>query len=85
MNDYTEVLEMILEKLQEIVADKLSVDAGEVVETARFKEDLEADSLDLFEIVMALEDEFGVSISNEDVETIKTVGDAVKYIEAKQA
>lgn len=85
MNDYMEVLEMILEKLQEIVADKLGVDAGEVVETARFKEDLEADSLDLFEIVMALEDEFGVSISNEDVETIKTVGDAVKYIEAKQA
>ena len=57
---------MVLEKLQEIVADKLGVDASEVVETARFKEDLEADSLDLFEVVMALEDEFGVSISNED-------------------
>ena len=47
---------MVLEKLQEIVADKLGVDASEVVETARFKEDLEADSLDLFEVVMALED-----------------------------
>lgn len=75
---------MILEKLQEIVVDKLGVDASEVVETARFKEDLEADSLDLFEVVMALEDEFGVAISNEDVEGIKTVGDAVKYITERQ-
>ncbi|MGL4345264.1 MAG: acyl carrier protein [Cellulosilyticaceae bacterium] len=75
----------MLEKLQEIVADKLGVEASEVVATASFKEDLEADSLDLFEIVMALEDEFGVSISNEDVETIKTVGDAVNYIQARQA
>nr|WP_082238518.1 MULTISPECIES: acyl carrier protein [Lachnospirales] len=75
---------MILEKLQEIVADKLGVDASEVVETARFKEDLDADSLDLFEVVMALEDEFGVSISNEDVEGIKTVGDAVQYITERQ-
>lgn len=75
---------MVLEKLQEIVADKLGVDAAEVVVTASFKEDLEADSLDLFEIVMALEDEFGVAISNEDVESIKTVGDAVKYIEDRK-
>ncbi len=75
---------MVLEKLQEIVADKLAVDAAQVVETARFKEDLEADSLDLFEVVMALEDEFGVAISNEDVEKIKTVGDAVNYITARQ-
>ncbi|MDY3367888.1 MULTISPECIES: acyl carrier protein [Zhenhengia] len=75
---------MVLEKLQEIVADKLGVDVSEVVETARFKEDLEADSLDLFEVVMALEDEFGVSISNEDVEGIKTVGDAVNYITERQ-
>lgn len=75
---------MVLEKLQEIVADKLGVDAAQVVLTASFKEDLEADSLDLFEIVMALEDEFGVAISNEDVESIKTVGDAVKYIEDRK-
>ena len=75
---------MVLEKLQEIVADKLGVDASEVVETARFKEDLEADSLDIFEVVMALEVEFGVSISNEDVEGIKTVGDAVNYITERQ-
>lgn len=75
---------MVLEKLQEIVADKLGIDQADVVLTASFKEDLEADSLDLFEIVMALEDEFGVAISNEDVEGIKTVGDAVAYIEARK-
>lgn len=75
---------MVLEKLQEIVADKLGIDVSEVVATASFKEDLDADSLDLFEIVMALEDEFGVAISNEDVEGIKTVGDAVAYIEARK-
>lgn len=79
-----EEITMILEKLQEIVADKLGVEAADVKAESRFKEDLEADSLDLFEVVMALEDEFGVAISNEDVETIKTVGDAVKYIEARQ-
>lgn len=75
---------MVLEKLQEIVADKLSVDVKEVTAEASFREDLQADSLDLFEIVMALEDEFGVAISNEDVETIKTVQDAVKYIEERK-
>ncbi len=75
---------MVFEKLKEIVADKLGVDAGDVALTSNFKEDLDADSLDLFEVVMALEDEFGVSISNDDVETIKTVEDAVKYIEARK-
>ncbi len=75
---------MVFEKLKEIVADKLGVDTGDVALTSNFKEDLDADSLDLFEVVMALEDEFGVSISNEDVETIKTVEDAVKYIEARK-
>lgn len=75
---------MILEKLQEIVADKLGIEVEEVKAESSFREDLQADSLDLFEIVMGLEDEFGVAISNEDVETIKTVGDAVKYIEERQ-
>lgn len=75
---------MVLEKLQEIVADKLGIDVSEVHENSSFREDLQADSLDLFEIVMALEDEFGVAISNEDVENIKTVSDAVKYIEERQ-
>ena len=72
---------MVLEKLQEIVADKLGVDASEVVETARFKEDLEADSLDLFEVVMALEDEFGIEIPDEEAEHFKTIGDICKFIE----
>lgn len=75
---------MVLEKLQGIIADKLGIEESAVVATAKFKEDLDADSLDLFEIVMSLEDEFGISISNEDVEGIKTVGDAVKYIEERQ-
>lgn len=75
---------MILEKLKEIIAEKLGLEVSEVTENANFRDDLGADSLDLFEIVMGLEDEFGVAISNEDVETIKTVSDAVKYIEARK-
>ncbi len=74
---------MVLEKLTEIIADKLGISADEVTPNATFREDLGADSLDLFDIVMALEDEFGISIPNEDVENIKTVDDAVKYIESK--
>ena len=75
---------MLVEKLKEIVAEKLGVEVEEVTENANFKDDLQADSLDLFEIVMALEEEFGISISNEDVESIQTVGDAVKYIQERQ-
>ncbi|WP_456300488.1 acyl carrier protein [Sporanaerobium hydrogeniformans] len=74
----------MLEKLQQIVADKLGVDTSEVVLTASFRDDLGADSLDLFEIVMGLEEEFGIAISNEDVEGIQTVEDAVNYITARQ-
>ncbi|MHC1749088.1 MAG: acyl carrier protein [Cellulosilyticaceae bacterium] len=74
----------MLEKLKEIIAEKLGLEVSEVTENANFRDDLGADSLDLFEIVMGLEDEFGVAISNEDVETIKTVSDAVKYIEARK-
>lgn len=75
---------MVSEKLREIIADKLGISIDEVTPTANFREDLGADSLDLFDIVMALEDEFGVSIPNEDVENIQTVDDAVKYIESKK-
>lgn len=71
----------MLEKIQELVAEGLGVDAAEVVETANFKEDLGADSLDLFELVMSLEEEFGVEIPTEDLEQIATVGDVIKYIE----
>ncbi|MDF2615219.1 MAG: acpP [Clostridia bacterium] len=75
---------MVFEKLQAIVADKLGIEESEVKLESTFRDDLGADSLDLFEIVMALEEEFGVSISNEDVEQIQTAGDAVNYITERQ-
>ena len=75
---------MIFEKVKEITVDKLGVEADEVQLKSSFREDLGADSLDLFEFVMELEDEFSIEISNEDVEQIQTVEDAVNYITAKQ-
>lgn len=74
----------ILEKIKEVVADKLDADPGDIVDTARFMEDLGADSLDVVELIMGLEDEFGVEISDEEAEGIRTVGDAVKFITDKQ-
>ena len=75
---------MIFEKVKEITVDKLGVEPEEVELTANFKDDLGADSLDLFEFVMELEDEFDIEISNEDVEQILTVEDAVNYITSQQ-
>ena len=75
---------MVFEKIKAIIVDKLGVDEDEVELKARFIDDLGADSLDLFEFVMDLEDEFDLEISNEEVEQIKTVEDAVNYITAKQ-
>lgn len=72
----------MFEKIKELIVDQLGVEEAEVVETAKFDEDLGADSLDLFELVMAFEDEFGVKIPVEDLENIKTVGDAITYIES---
>lgn len=72
----------MLEKLKEMIAENLGVDAADVTETSNFKEDLGADSLDLFELVMAMEEEFGVEIPTEDLEKIATVGDVIEYIEA---
>ena len=74
----------ILEKIKEVVADKLDADPGDIVDTSRFMEDLGADSLDVVELIMGLEDEFGVEISDEEAEGIRTVGDAVKFIVDKQ-
>lgn len=74
----------MLEKIQDLVADGLGVEAEKVVPEASFKEDLGADSLDLFELVMSLEDEFGVSIPTEDLEKIETVQDVMDYIAAQQ-
>ncbi len=74
----------MFEKIQEMIAENLGVDKDQVVEGASFSEDLEADSLDLFELAMALEEEFGIEIPAEDLEKIATVGDVVKYIESHQ-
>ena len=72
----------VLERVTKIVVDRLGVDEAEVVPAASFKEDLGADSLDVVELVMQLEDEFEMEISDEDAEKIATVGDAVSYIES---
>ncbi|MDM5156037.1 acyl carrier protein [Bacillus sp. DX1.1] len=72
----------VLERVTKIIVDRLGVDETEVVQAASFKEDLGADSLDVVELVMQLEDEFEMEISDEDAEKIATVGDAVTYIES---
>ncbi|RTQ82666.1 acyl carrier protein [Listeria monocytogenes] len=72
----------VLEKVTKIIVDRLGVEESKVTLEASFKEDLGADSLDVVELVMELEDEFGVEISDGDAENINTVGDAVKHIEA---
>ena len=77
--------EAILEKVRSIVSEQLSVDAGEVKAESNFQNDLGADSLDTVELVMALEEAFDIEIPDEAAEGIATVGDAVKYIEDKQA
>jgi len=64
-----------------IIVDLLGVDEDKITSEARFREDLEADSLDLVELIMAFEDKFGGEISDEDAQTITTVGEAVTYIE----
>ena len=73
----------MLEKIQEIVAEQLSCDVSEVKETTNFKEDLNADSLDLFELVMALEEEYNVEIPSEDLAQLNTVEDVIKYLNEK--
>ncbi len=73
----------MLEKMKELIADQLSVEADSITETSSFKDDLGADSLDLFELVMALEDEYGVEIPAEDLENMATVGDVINYLKNK--
>lgn len=72
----------MFERVKELIVEELGVDESKVVKEAAFNEDLGADSLDLFELVMSFEDEFDVKIPVEDLEQIKTVGDVVNYIEA---
>ena len=75
--------EDVFEKVKMVTVQELGVKSEEVVESASFTEDLGADSLDVVELVMALEDEFGIEIPDGDVGEIKTVGDAVNYIQQK--
>jgi len=70
-----------LEDVKTIIVDLLGVDEDKITPAARFREDLEADSLDLVELIMAFEDKFGAEISDEDAQKITTVGEAVAYIE----
>ena len=71
----------MLERVKEIVADTLGTEAEKLTEATSFKADLDADSLDLFEMVMALEEEFGKEIPTEDLEKIATIGDVAAYLE----
>ena len=70
----------MLEKLATVIREQLNLEDVEITEKSNFKDDLGADSLDLFELVMSLEEEFGVEIPSEDLEKIATVGDVVNYL-----
>lgn len=74
----------MLEKVKEIIEEKLGLDDVEITNETSFKDDLGVDSLDLFELVMALEEEFGTEIPSEDLESLTTVGSVIAYIENKQ-
>ena len=75
----------MFEKIKELIEEKLGLDGVEITAESSFKDDLGVDSLDLFELVMALEEEFGTEIPSEDLEQLTTVGAVVEYIEKKQA
>lgn len=74
----------VLERVKKVTCEELGVNENEVTETASFTDDLGADSLDVVELVMALEEEFGIDIPDDDVTNLKTVGDAVNYIQEKK-
>jgi acyl carrier protein len=74
--------EEIIEKVKAVIVEQLNVEEEDVTEDASFIDDLGADSLDIVELVMALEDKFGISIPDEEAENIKTVGNAVEFISA---
>lgn len=74
---------MVLNKIKEIIATQFNVEEDEISKETSFKDTLNADSLDLVELIMALEDEFGLEVEDDEVDMIKTVGDAVEYITNK--
>ncbi len=73
----------MFEKVKEVIEEKLNAEGVEITEETSFKDDLNADSLDLFELVMALEDEFGIEIPSEELEQLNTVGDVLNYLKDK--
>lgn len=73
----------MFEKVKEVIEEKLNAEGVEITEETSFKDDLNADSLDLFELVMALEDEFGIEIPSEELEKLNTVGDVLNYLKDK--
>jgi acyl carrier protein len=72
-----------IERIKKVIANTLKVDESKITENASFTEDLGADSLDLVELIMAFEDEYGVEIPDEDAQKIRTVGDALEYVRAR--
>ncbi|MFI3214529.1 MAG: acyl carrier protein [Eubacteriales bacterium] len=75
----------MLEKIADIIREQLNLDGVEITEATSFKEDLGADSLDLFELVMAFEEEYEIEIPSEDLENITTVGAVLEYIKSQEA
>jgi acyl carrier protein len=74
----------VFERVKELLAEQLGVDENEITDEASFQEDLDADSLDLVELIMELEDQFGMKISDDDAQKIQTVGQAVDYVSSHQ-